>query len=102
MVEGGARSEKADLSPQRASGWGWSRHCVSPLVCSCLLSSVTQCRFLCCSKDPLCFIQHLLERSLEGSFALQRMPFLRNGALGPGGQRLKEAPEVGEPGGWVQ
>lgn len=30
VVGGGTRSEKADLSPQQASGWGWSRHCVFP------------------------------------------------------------------------
>lgn len=88
--------------PSRLQGGVGAGTVFSQLVCSCLLSSVTQCRCLCCSNDPLCFTQHWLERSPEGSFALQRMPFLRNGALGPGGQGLQEAPEVGEPGGWVQ
>lgn len=37
-----------------------------------------------------------------GTVFSQRMPFLRNGSLGTGGQRLKEAPEVGEHRGWVQ
>lgn len=70
---------------QQALGWDSSRHCISQLVCSHLSSSITQCRFLCCSKEPLCFII-LFEKSLEGSFGSQQgMPFLGNGVLGLAG-----------------
>lgn len=81
-------NENADLSSQRASGWDWSRHCTSPaaLQLPFILSLSVQIPVLLALKIPCVSFTILLEHSLAGSFGpLQRMPFLRNGALGPGG-----------------
>lgn len=84
-------------SSQLALGWDSSRYCILHLVCSHLSSSVTQCRFLCCSKELLCF-NIFFEKSLEGSFwSQQGMPFLRNEVPRSGRQSL-EAPEVRQAG----
>lgn len=102
---GVAGSENADLSSQHALGRDWSRRRTFPagLQLPVILSLSVQIPVLLAPKIPCVSFTALLEQSLAGSFwPLQRMPFPRNGALGPGGQGLGEAPEVRDAGSGVQ